>query len=223
MGLKFLDFILDLLYPPRCPFCEALLLRNEQGICAKCQEKLPWIVGKNAEQKFEFVSMCVSPLLYQEEVRKSIHRYKFSGLSGYADSYGRLVAQCVEDHLQNRFDVVTWVPISSKRKRIRGYDQAKILAVCTAEHLGFGTEETLRKCKDTAAQSGLKEDAARRANAMGAYEIFDPQRVAGKRVLLIDDVVTTGSTLSECARVLRTHGASDVVCATLARARTQQS
>ena len=79
--------------------------------------------------------------------------------------------------------------------------------------------ETLRKDRNTEAQSGLTEESQRRANVLGAYSPVDPSLVEGKRVLIIDDVVTTGSTLSECARVLRTMGASDVVCAALARAR----
>ena len=79
--------------------------------------------------------------------------------------------------------------------------------------------ETLRKSRHTDAQSGLEGEAERRANVLGAYTAVDPELLAGKRVLLIDDVVTTGATFSECARVLRTMGAKDVVCAALARAR----
>lgn len=79
--------------------------------------------------------------------------------------------------------------------------------------------ETLRKELDNQPQSGLTEDAQRRANVLGAYTPVDKALVEGKRVLVIDDVVTTGSTLSECARILRTMGAADVVCAALARAR----
>ena len=186
------SIILDLLYPPRCVFCRKLLNQNERGLCEACQSKLPWLTGKTAEQKPEFISLCVSPLLYQAEVRDSIHRFKFSGCSGYANTYGRFIAQCVGDHLADRYDLITWVPLSSHSKKVR----------------------------KTNAQSSLKDDSARRANVMGAYEVRDPDLISGKRILLIDDVVTTGSTMSECARMLRTYGAADVVCATLARARS---
>ena len=71
------------------------------------------------------------------------------------------------------------------------------------------------------AQSSLEDDAARRANVLGAYRVLDPVQIAGKRVLLVDDVVTTGQTLSECARTLRMAGAEDVLCVTLAKAREQ--
>ena len=76
----------------------------------------------------------------------------------------------------------------------------------------------MRKSRNNPAQSGIRDEAARRANVLGAYEIVDPELIRGRRVLLLDDVITTGSTVSECARVLRTFGAEDVVCATLARA-----
>ncbi len=214
--------LLDLLFPPRCVFCKSILKRGETGLCAQCQSELPWIVGQAAEQKLEFISCCASPLWYQGEVRESIHRYKFSDRNGYAKTYGQLVAQCVNDHLSGQYDLITWVPLSARSLKKRGYDQAMLLAMATALELGDVAVETLRKVRNTDAQSSLKEDAARRANVLGAYEVVDPAIVEGKRFLLIDDVVTTGSTLSECARVLRTYGAVDVVCATLTRARGEK-
>lgn len=221
MSSRVIGFLLDLLFPPRCVFCEKLLKTGEEhGLCAACQRELPWLLDGRAERKPEFVSLCVSPLRYQDNVRRSIHRYKFSGHSGYAGAYGRLTAQCVQDHLNGRFDLITWVPISRKRLKQRGYDQTALLARAAAGELGCQAVCTLRKTRENQAQSGLKEEAARKANVLGVYAVTDPELVAGKRILLIDDVVTTGSTLSECARTLRTYGAADVVCAALAAAGT---
>ena len=215
-----LEVLLDLIFPPKCVFCKKLLHKGEDGICARCQEHLPWCVGPEAEQTMEFISLCASPLWYQDEVRESFHRYKFKGSRGYAKVYGRLMAQCVQDHLVGRYDLITWVPLSEQRRKARGYDQAMLLAEATALELGDVAAETLIKVRDTSAQSGLgKDDSARRANVLGAYRPTDPELIAGRRVLLMDDVVTTGSTLSECARTLRTAGAREVVCASLARAR----
>lgn len=214
-----LSTLLDLLFPPRCAFCGKILKTGERGMCVKCQETLPWLVGSQAEQKLEFISLCASPLRYQGEVRSSIHRYKFKGLKGYAGLYGSLVAQCVKDHLAGEYDLISWVPLSDKRRKERGYDQAFLLAQAAAVALDDAAVETLCKARHTDAQSGLEGEAERRANVLGAYEAFDPELIEDKRILLVDDVVTTGSTLSECARVLLTAGARDVVCATLARAR----
>lgn len=221
--IKWIDYILDILFPPRCPFCHKLLKSDEVGFCCLCQENLPWIVGPDAEQKFSFVSLCVSPLWYQGDVRESIHCYKFGDCSGYSKVFGTLVAQSVHDHLKDRFDVITWVPLSSKGLKKRGYDQAKILAMSVAKNLNCSITETLHKTRNTATQSGITNDAARRANVLSAFEAINVDAIAGKRILLIDDVVTTGSTLSECACILRTAGAIDVVCATFARARREKT
>lgn len=217
------ECILDILFPPRCVFCQQILNSGKYGICSECQSKLPWITGREAEQKLEFISLCVSPLWYRGDVRESIHRYKFYDRNGYAETFGSLTAQCVTDHLSGEYDLISWVPLSAKRLKKRGYDQAMLLAKVTAIKLNQTAVETLRKIRNTDAQSGIKDDSARRANVLGAYEIVDPEFVAGKRILLVDDVVTTGATLSECARVLRTHGAKDVFCVSLARARGQKT
>ena len=214
-----LGVLLDLLFPPKCVFCGKVLDSGEDGLCARCQRDLPWLTDGEAELTGEFFSLCAAPLRYQDKVRDSIRRYKFNGRRGYHKLYGKLVAQCVHDHLAGRYDLITWVPLSRQREKERGYDQAFLLASAAALELGEVAVETLRKERHTAAQSGLTEAAQRRANVLGAYTPVDPELVAGKRVLLIDDVVTTGSTLSECARTLRTMGAADVVCAALARAR----
>lgn len=218
-----LGAVLDLLFPPRCVFCRDILISGDVGICSRCQNELPWIVGQEAEQKLEFVSLCVSPLWYQSDVRDSIRRYKFHDNSGYAKTYGRLLAQCITDHLAGKYDLITWVPLSAKSLKKRGYDQSMLLAMATALELNEIAVETLRKTRNTDTQSSLKDDSARRANVLGAYDIIDPELVEGKQILLIDDVVTTGSTLSECARILLTVGAKDVVSAVLTRARGEKS
>ena len=124
--------LLDLLFPPRCVFCGRILGAGERDICAACQRGLPWLIEGAAEQKGEFFSRCVSPLRYEGDVRESIHRYKFKGISAYARVYGSLVAQCVRDHLEGEYDLITWVPLSSRRKKERGYDQAFLLAQSAA-------------------------------------------------------------------------------------------
>lgn len=211
-------FLLDLLYPPRCPFCRILLPGRGELLCAQCQQTLPWLTGRAAERTGEFFALCVSPLRYRDAVRESVHRYKFSGLRGYAPAYGRLMVQCAQDRLPGRYDLITWVPLSAKRRRKRGYDQARLLAQVMAGELNAPILPLLTKLRDTPPQSAQEDAAARRGNALDAYEAALPEETAGKRILLVDDVVTSGATLSECARVLLTAGAAEVVCVTLAQA-----
>ncbi len=217
--MRLLEAAADLLYPPKCAFCGALLDGTRDVPCPACQEKLPWLAGEEAERKVEFVSLCVSPLRYQGEVPESIRRFKFSGMHFYCRTFGPLMAQCAQDRLAGRWDVLSWVPVSQKRKRERGYDQCRLLAREAGRVLGAEPVPILEKFRNNPAQSGLDSDSQRRANVLGVYRVPDPQAAAGKRILLLDDIVTTGETLSECARTLWAAGAADVVCVTLAKAR----
>lgn len=210
--------LLDLLYPPRCVFCRKLLKKGERSVCEKCGDELPY-TANGGEQRGDFFSVCVAPLYYEGTVRESILRYKFNEAAGCAEAYGALVAECIRDRLHGRYDLISWVPISKKRYRERGYDQSRLLALSAARELGDAAVSTLEKHRDVPKQSGMGSAEKRRANISGAYRAVDPGLIEGKRVLLIDDIVTTGSTLSECARILLQSGAEEVVCAVIARSR----
>lgn len=215
LKMPFLKEILDLLYPPKCPFCGHLLEKGDL-LCPECQSKLPWLSGAAAEQTVELTEGCVSVVEYDERVKKAIHGFKFHGKSARSEAFGLLIAQCVREQ-DLTAEMVTWPPLSKRRLRKRGYDQAQLLAEKVGKELGLPVARTLQK-KHRPAQSGLDGEAQRRANVLGAYAAINTETFRGKRLLLIDDVVTTGSTLSECAKTLRSAGAEAVVCATLARA-----
>ena len=146
------------------------------------------------------------------------HTGQSYGLDGARDPQG-FHEGLARAHDEADFDCVTWAPLSRKRRRERGYDQGELLARAMAKRLGLPAAATLVKARHTQPQSGLDSAEARRANALGAYAILNGAEVAGKRVLLADDVVTSGATLSECARTLLEAGAEFVWCVTLAQAR----
>lgn len=217
--IKFIHWLLDLIYPPKCVICSALLHDDESDFCRKCRSELPLV--EKPIRRGEFYETCWSVCYYEDTVAESVRRFKFAGMPHYADAYGRLLAmrllRCGVD-----FQVLTWVPTSRKRKDARGYDQSFLLARRVAKELNVPCVSTLRKTFDNQKQSRLRDSAARRANVLGVYEICDEALVEGKRVLLIDDVITSGATLTECARVLLTAGASCVVCATFAATREKE-
>jgi ComF family protein len=159
----------------------------------------------------------VSPLYYEGRVRESILRFKFNDATFYADIYGQLLSECVREHLAGTYDLITWVPLSEKRLKKRGYDQAMLLAMSTALKLDDVALELLKKQTDVPAQSSLDSAEQRKANINGVYTVADEELVRGRRILLIDDIITTGATISECAKTLRFFGASEVVCAAVAR------
>ena len=217
--MRLLTWLTDLLFPPRCVVCHCLLADKETDICAKCRRELP-----TTEQpiKRAGVPRCYSPYYYEEAVTASVRRFKFHGCSFYAEVYGRQIAMRL---LQNAvvFDLLTWVPISKKRRRKRGYDQTLLLAQAVARELGTTALPLIRKLRDNPPQAMQPDAAARRGNVLGVYALTkDAPALKDKRVLLIDDVITTGATLSECVRVLSTAGAAGVVCATLAATRKKE-
>ena len=116
------------------------------------------------------------------------------------------------------YDLISWVPVSRLRKLRRGYDQVELLAKAVGAELGVEPVKCLLKIRHTSPQSRLSGQAQRRANVLGAYRVLEPEQIVGKRILLLDDVITTGATVGECARVLLTAGAREVHCAAVASA-----
>ena len=214
--MGFFSTLLDLLFPPKCVFCSKVLNKTDEEWCDNCTETLPY-ADNRGRQNGDAFDFCVSPLYYTGVVRRSILRYKFKGASQYADVYGKFLAECIRENPDINYDIISWVPLSKKRERKRGYDQAMLLAVATASELDETAVETLKKPHDVQAQSELGDKKERSANISGAYIASNPEAFSGKRILLIDDVVTTCSTLDECSRVLLSAGAAGVVCAALAR------
>ncbi len=214
--MRLFAWLLDLLYPPKCVFCGTILAENETDLCPRCRRELPH-TQRDIERGALF-RRCMSVFFYENEVRDSILRFKFQGKECYASAYGRLLAMCLIER-EAEFDLISWVPVGARRLRKRGYDQSRLLAEKTARELGAPCVRTLKKTKNNPAQSTRRNDAERAANVRNAYRPHGPDAFVGKRVLLIDDVITSGATLTEASRVLLTAGAARVDCATLAAVR----
>lgn len=219
MRQSLLQRILELIYPPRCAFCGDCrpLGSPAAGICPDCASQLSRTGTHSVMQRGDYYSVCFSPLFYQELTAQSIRRYKFSGRAGYHLAYGPLLRACLEEHLTEPPDLVTWAPLHRWRKYRRGYDQAQLLAQEAAALYGQTPVRLLEKTRNVRPQSSLSA-WERRGNVRGAYRLYPKAPwVEGKRILLVDDVITTGSTLSACSAVLMAAGAEDVIGLTLAR------
>lgn len=213
--------LLDLLFPPKCVFCGKVLQRGEQEVCGKCEKTLPVIPDNRVVHRGDY-GRCAVTFYYEDMVRDGIHALKFGGRRHCAAHFARCMAQTVAEHLGGEFDAVTFVPVSPRRLRQRGYDQSALLAEELAKIWGVEVLPTLKKIRHTRTQSTISAPEERRANVLGAYAPVNPAVIGGKRLLLIDDVLTSGSTLSVCASVLRRAGAESVVCAALASPREKK-
>ena len=209
---KLVKRVLDLLYPPRCAFCRRLLNEREQGVCRFCRRRYE---HTGVRREIENTEGCVAPLRYEGEVRQSLLRYKFHGITAYGAAYADFLAKYI-DESGISCDIITWVPLSCRRLRKRGYDQARILAEETAKILGVPCEKLLKKKIDTRPQSGISNAEQRKENAKGVYLCCAPEKAKDRRVLVIDDIVTSGATLSACALELQKAGCSAVFAAAAA-------
>ncbi len=142
-------------------------------------------------------------------------RFKFQDHPHLAEPLGQLMIQRWRQ-CEIKVDLVTSVPMSSKQLRVRGYNQAELMAKVVARCLGLPYKTLLMKRKETREQSKLKREE-RLTNVIGVFEPCGNEDLGGKAVLLVDDVLTTGATASECAKVLLSAGASAVYVLTLAR------
>ncbi|ODU55144.1 MAG: hypothetical protein ABT01_06865 [Clostridium sp. SCN 57-10] len=215
--------LLRALFPPRCTFCRAFLSAEvRDGVCGDCMARIRFAQRLPLHPKGSFFDVCVSALHYEGMVREAIHRFKFRGKQHYAKVFGRLLAYAVAHQLTEEFDLVTFVPSNQAKTRKRGYHHAELLARDVAERLRKPVAPTLHKTRATKSMFGL-QPSQRRANVLGAFDVSAPAgKLAGRRILLVDDIYTTGATLSECARVLKMAGAACVFGATLARTEQNQ-
>ena len=205
--------LLDLLFPPRCLLCGELL-DGEKFLCGSCRKSAPWC--HKVKTKSQFLDSITAVWYYKENVRSSLLRFKFGSQPQLAAGYGRFLGAQIRRTCPGPFDYLTWVPTASRRKFHRGYDQAELLCRAVGKELHMKPVRLLKKVRNNPAQSGLSDPAARRANVMGVYRPAGSRMLAGKRILLIDDILTTGATAGECARVLRAQGASQVHCGAVA-------
>ena len=209
-----MKWLMDILFPPKCILCRELLPGGRRDVCEACMIFAPDY--PNRKKHTQFLDSFAAVWYYEGNVRNSILRYKFYHARHYAPGYGRFLAGKIAEVYPEGFDCLTWVPVSPLRKLTRGYDQAELLAKAVGAELGMEPVPMLKKIRHNRPQSGITKEAKRRANVLGAYRVTDPRLGAGKKILLLDDVLTTGSTAGECARMLKTAGAKEVHCAVLA-------
>lgn len=218
--------VADVLYPPRCVGCGS----DEAWLCAECLRRMPaleppWCLICGEPGPEERCASCrARPLsldrlraacLFDGPIQAAVHAFKYQNLTALAPELGTIMATAWRRH-GSPADLVVPVPLHPSRERARGYNQAAILA----RHVGRGlalpvASRALRRTRATREQVRLAEPQ-RWANVQGAFSPPEVRRgnaacpIAGRRVLLVDDVCTTGATLDACARVLLASGAATV-------------
>jgi ComF family protein len=237
---EILTGIADVIFPPRCTTCGVVL--EEHGhlpfcppcaagigfirppLCLRCGIPFPAAEGEDrlcgeclvARRPYAFARAVGR---YEKTLLTAIHLFKYQGKTGIGDVLGKMMADFAGAQWDMKvFSVIIPVPLHRRRLRERGFNQAVILAREISKRFALPLDfMTLRREVFTAPQVGLgRED--RSDNVRGAFAVRKPERISGQRILLVDDVFTTGSTLAECASVLMRAEAETVDVLTLARA-----
>ncbi|HXE63369.1 MAG TPA: phosphoribosyltransferase family protein [Bryobacteraceae bacterium] len=190
-----------------CAACQAPFQNrfplDENGVCALCRSGLSRL---DRASSFGY---------YEGTLRKLIHLFKYSRMTPLTSRLSRYLERALP--VDDRYDAIVAVPLHWKRRWRRGFNQAELLAKQISKRRRMPLMKALRRVRPTANQSGLTS-AARRRNIAGAFQPKPGTDLRGKRVLLIDDVFTTGATASACAAALKRAGAASVSLLTLARA-----
>lgn len=208
---RLLSRLLNLLFPRRCLLCRDFLPHDAASpLCGRCTERHPVLPPREAKIP---VGTCLYVLDYRSEARRAILSFKFRNMPQYAAAFGKLLAPAVREF--GRVDCITWAPVSALRLAKRGYDQSRLLAEAVGRELDLPVRPLLHKRRHTRQQARLSRDR-RRDNVRGAYAPVRRAVEPGCRVVLIDDIVTTGATLSACCQALYEGGAGEVFCAALA-------
>ncbi len=220
--------LLTLLYPHKC-FCCGDLVPDAVYLCAACEQALPLAsdccanCGKPQSECIcsrlsDHITRAAAPLFYQDGVRHGIHAFKYEGRSYYAQFLAQLMADCVKERFCDvSFDLITYVPLHRRKKRQRGYCQTELLAQALAKRLGVPVVGgLLRHTGKGHTQMQLHQIQARKENATLSFAIQKEVSLTGKRILLVDDVLTTGSTTASCAALLKTLGAAEIFVVTAA-------
>jgi len=224
--LSFLSEILgalsDFILPQSCLLCNKEIRRGM--ICDNCLEYLPVVepplcftCGRPVDRgsscyhcaKEHVLDHGRAWMLLVPPSDKVIHHFKYRRKTDLAELLGRAMAGIIKaDHTLSKADIIMPIPLFWWKRTRRGYNQADLLARTISLETGIAQKNTIKRIKSTRTQTRLSEDK-RRKNVLNAFEVGD-DTVEDKKVILIDDVLTTGATIQECARVLKQSGAARV-------------
>jgi ComF family protein len=208
------SLFLDLLYPPRCGGCD----RRGTLLCEDCysQVEVPYL-----DARVEGIEAVGSAGTLKGPLREAIHKLKYQGDAPLAKPLARLLSEALSHDdpwaaLDGNPPVIMPVPLHRRKERARGYNQSLLLARQLAGITGWPMQDGLVRVKETQPQVGLSAEARQR-NVAGAF-VWEGDNLTNSPVLLVDDVCTTGATLSQCAAALKAAGVGQIFAVTVAKA-----
>lgn len=205
--------LLELFFPPKCPYCNKSI-RYDMTECLACRAGYPLDPRIDVTPKGD---ICIAPFTYEGIIAEALKNYKFRGSTFNSKSFSAAIVSAIRKtyYKDMNFEIVTSVPMTNKRRKKRGFNQSELIARNAARLMDKPYEELLVRNVDTDFQHYLGREERIKHNKK-YYSLTDPEKVSGKKILLIDDVMTSGATLSSCSEVLKDAGAERVLCAVTA-------
>ena len=217
--------IKSVVWPRRCMFCDGETFENTLFTCDRCRDSLPYVNGKICSKCGRARSECTcssatlyydkaaAPFYFEGGVKKCIHALKFKGKTQFAEPLSEYMLRTFrEQYGDEAFDFITCVPLHPEDLNLRGYNQSRLLAEYISQKTQIPFNDgILNKIYRTEKQSGTSP-VERFGNVLGVFEVTKGIDLIGMSILLIDDIETTGSTLSECGKMLFLAGADKVCC-----------
>ena len=167
---KIMDVLLDLLFPPKCAFCGALMEHSGAGVCPRCEAALPYRSDDQVLREINGFSAAIT-FYYDEPVSDGVKALKFRKTPWRAKIFARYLAQTAGEFLGGQFDEITFVPVSLRRTYERGFDQARLLADETAKAWNLRAVPTVKKVRDNRRQSSLDSPEDRAENVKNVYRV----------------------------------------------------
>lgn len=210
-----LNKIINELYPKQCIICGKLY--NDE-ICNKCYKTLE-ILAKSEKYKNKSFNEHIYLFKYEGKIRNLIIDYKFNDKAYLSNFFTKIIIKNEKICRKIKsYDIIIPVPIHKKRKNERGYNQSELIAkeiVKNINELELVTDSLIKQ-KNTVAQSTLTKQQ-RKQNVKQVYKIANKEKIQNKKIILLDDIYTTGATAEECSKILKQNGAKEILVLTIAK------
>lgn len=227
------DLLFCTLFPRRCKYC-GKVIKPKQTVCEDCtvlpeiKKPICYLCGSNekdckCKKRAHFYDRIAAPFYYEGAIVTAVRRMKFKPLPMLCRDYAEDMYKFLQDTLftDREYDCITYIPFSESQKKERKYNYSLMLALELSRLSGIKCERLLSKIYETQPQH-LSKDVTRRGNVFGVYDVCGEKEISGKRILLVDDIKTSGATLEECAKILKIYGALRVDCTAFALGRVKQ-
>lgn len=210
-----LEYISELIYPTTCGICGKIC---REAICKKCELKLKEFEINLIKSNNKYYTERMHLYRYDGIIRNRIIDYKFNNKPYLYKTFAKIIIKNKKicGFLKN-YDIIIPVPIHKKRRLIRGYNQTELIAkeIANKENLKF-EKNVLIKQKNIITQSSLSK-ASRKENIKNAFAIKNAEKIINKKIIIFDDIYTTGNTVLECSKMLKNAGANQIAVLTIAR------